>query len=126
MNALTKIYTGARDCPGLAAELEALIRYRWATCLAAHNGSLKANDPAHFRSARPFLRSDVPLSSAAEDARRWLARVHNVIQGDALTILRAVVIEDMSLEMARRQIGRCSVAGAEILLRNAADMLRAM
>lgn len=52
--------------------------------------------------------------------------MHNVIQGDALTILRAVVIEDMSLEMARRQIGRCSVAGAEILLRNAVDMLRAM
>jgi len=39
MNALTKIYTGARDCPALAAELEALIRYRWATCLAPTMGA---------------------------------------------------------------------------------------
>jgi len=107
-----------------AAELEALIRYRQATHLAAHNGMLKASDPSSLPSGNPFWRAGVPLGAAAEDARKWLARAHKAISDDTLTILRAVVLEDQSLDQARKRVERCSLGAAEHMLRNAADSLR--
>ena len=126
---LTKTYRRLRGIPDperdaeLAAELEALIRYREAIHLAGHQGALKAFDPCSV-STTPFWRAGVPLGAAAEDARRWLTKAHAAVRGDALAILRSVVLEDRPLEQARKDVGRCSLAAAEHLLRNAADKLR--
>jgi hypothetical protein len=113
--------------PGAAdvlAEYAALLRYEDAIYLAAHNGNVRSVDPRRTICNSPFWRPGVPLGAAAEDARRWLAKAHKVISGDTLTILRAVVLDDLSLDQARKKVGRCSIAGAEHLLRNAADRLR--
>jgi hypothetical protein len=116
--------TAESDWPELGAELEVLSRYQNATLLAGHTGNLRAHDPAYPAGTAPFWRAGLPLGAVAEDARRWLARAHKAIPTDALKILRAVVIDNLSLDDARKRVGRCSAAGAEILLRNAADRLR--
>lgn len=103
--------------PELAAELEALLRYRQAIQLAAHHCALESTLPS---------RPGVPLEAATEDARRWLARAHKVVTGDTRTVMRAVVLDDLSLGRACRRVGQCSLTRAERLLRDAADKLRAI
>jgi hypothetical protein len=129
---IAKIYARLRartpqsDWPDLAADLAVLARYQTAMEIAGHAGNLRAHDPSHLSMSAPFWRPGLPLGAVAEDARRWLARAHRAIPIDALKILRAVVIENLSLNDARKCLGRCSSAGAEVLLRNAAEALRSL